>query len=170
MTSMTPPKAEGTMSFSVIDIGSLGAMPAPQGLLSSWLERPVASLYSGSLKGSELGQGRLGHTTGPEVRSGRASIVTQLLVSLGARAITSTQSSEVERTRPPRHEELRWIRSHSKELAALDGQWIVVEGARLIASGSRLKDVIARAESVGISNPFVHRVEAPGFNIVRIGL
>jgi len=90
---------------------------------------------------------------------GVAMVFTERLASL-AGGPPATPSLEPKRTTPPRHDEMRWIQAHANELAALDGQWISVEGARLIASGARLVDVVARAEAMGIHNPFVHRVEA----------
>jgi len=106
----------------------------------------------------------------PAVAMGEAMVFTEILASLAGGATASTPSSEPKRTSPPRHDEMRWIQAHADELAALDGQWIVVEGTRLIASGARLVDVVARAEAMGIHNPFVHRVEAERPDVAHMGL
>jgi Family of unknown function (DUF5678) len=100
---------------------------------------------------------------------GGAMIFTEMLTSLAGRA-TTPPSSEPKRTNAPRHDEMRWIQAHADELGALDGQWIVVEGTRLIASGLRLADVMAEAEARGIHNPFVYRVEADRPKTAHMGL
>jgi len=105
----------------------------------------------------------------PAVAMGVAMVFTERLASL-AGGPPATPSLEPKRTTPPRHDEMRWIQAHANELAALDGQWISVEGARLIASGARLVDVVARAEAMGIHNPFVHRVEAERPDTTHMGL
>ena len=56
----------------------------------------------------------------------------------------------------PRDEEFGWLREHAHEYA---GQWIALDGNRLLAAAPRLKDLRGRLTPVDIErNPLFHRV------------
>ena len=95
-------------------------------------------------------------------------VVAEMLTSLGGRVPVAASREGVDPL--PRQDEIRWIQAHAGDLAALDGQWIVVEGFRLVASGPRLVDVVAEAEAQGIQNPFVYRVQKEHPEIAYMGL
>lgn len=65
----------------------------------------------------------------------------------------------------PRAVEMRWIEEHAVELKQFAGEWVVVEGERLIAHGNKLPEVVNKAKSLGIKVPYVVRIpeeqEAP---------
>ena len=50
---------------------------------------------------------------------------------------------------------LRWMHENRKKYL---GQWVALDGDRLIASGSTAKEVYARAKAEGIEIPFVELV------------
>ena|ERR1044071_4693334 len=52
--------------------------------------------------------------------------------------------------------ELRWLREHRTEYS---GQWVALDGDRLISHGSNAQEVFAAAESSGVRLPLVTRVE-----------
>jgi len=56
----------------------------------------------------------------------------------------------------PRHREQAWIEQHRNEYL---GQWVVVEGDRLIASGINAREVADAARAAGIHTPYIVRVE-----------
>lgn len=51
----------------------------------------------------------------------------------------------------------RWLEQHQAQYA---GQWVALDGDRLIASGSSARDVYAALKAAGISGSLVLRVEA----------
>jgi hypothetical protein len=101
---------------------------------------------------------------------GMTMVVAEMLASLGGRVPQPIPAPRRGTGALPRCDEIRWIRAHADDLAALDGQWIVVEGFRLIARGLRLVDVVAEAEAKGIQNPFVYRVQKEDAEIAYMGL
>jgi predicted DNA-binding antitoxin AbrB/MazE fold protein len=54
-----------------------------------------------------------------------------------------------------RREELLWL---AKESAPCAGEWVALDGPRLIAHGAKLADVSAAATAAGIAEPFFARV------------
>ena len=54
-----------------------------------------------------------------------------------------------------RQKELEWLEGQADLLQRLAGNWIVVEGAELIAAGPDYREVIQEARGKGISIPFV---------------
>jgi hypothetical protein len=52
---------------------------------------------------------------------------------------------------------MRWIDEHRAEYA---GQWVAMDGDRLVAHGTDARDVAERARQLGVSAPFLHRVDA----------
>jgi predicted DNA-binding antitoxin AbrB/MazE fold protein len=55
-----------------------------------------------------------------------------------------------------RHRELRWLAEESGPYA---GEWVALDGPRLIAHGEKLADVSAAAVAAGIVEPFFARVQ-----------
>jgi predicted DNA-binding antitoxin AbrB/MazE fold protein len=54
-----------------------------------------------------------------------------------------------------RREELQWL---AKEARPYAGQWVALDGPRLVAHGVKLADVSASAAAAGIEEPFFARV------------
>lgn len=52
---------------------------------------------------------------------------------------------------------LKWIEEHKEEF---DGQWVVLDGNRLISHGKDAKTVYDQARAKGIETPFLERVKA----------
>lgn len=53
---------------------------------------------------------------------------------------------------------LRWLDQNREKYA---GQWVALDGDRLIASGSTAKEVYAQARAEGVEIPFVELVTEP---------
>jgi hypothetical protein len=79
-------------------------------------------------------------------------------------AFRSRQESKV-----PRSREIAWRRAHEHELRALAGQWVILEGDELIASGPDPRPLVATARARGIQVPYLFFVEPAGEN-VKFGL
>jgi hypothetical protein len=54
-----------------------------------------------------------------------------------------------------RREELRWL---AKEAGPYAGEWVALDGSRLVAHGVKLADVRAAASTAGIEEPFFARI------------
>jgi hypothetical protein len=52
--------------------------------------------------------------------------------------------------------EMRWLDEHRVEYA---GQWVALDGDRLIAAGKKAQDVFAAADGSGVELPLVVRVD-----------
>ena len=59
---------------------------------------------------------------------------------------------------PDSAREFRWLTEHAREYA---GQWVALDGDRLIANGKDAKEVFAAADATGIRLPLVTFVEDP---------
>lgn len=57
-----------------------------------------------------------------------------------------------------RTREMRWIGDNREEYA---GQWVALDGGRLIAAGANAKAVFQAAKAAGLQRPFVVQVEPP---------
>ena len=149
---------------------SSGARPnASPGLFSCFSGQQPASVFSGlPFASALLSQGPPPTTSATVLAMGMVMVVAEMLTSLGGRVPVAASREGVDPL--PRQDEIRWIQAHAGDLAALDGQWIVVEGFRLVASGLRLVDVVAEAEAQGIQNPFVYRVQKEHPEIAYMGL
>jgi hypothetical protein len=60
-----------------------------------------------------------------------------------------------------RQAEHEWIRTHLEVLRQLAGQWVVLEGERIVAHGKNVVRVANSARRKGIAVPYVFYVEAP---------
>jgi hypothetical protein len=59
-----------------------------------------------------------------------------------------------------RSQELAWRKAHTDYLRqAFLGQWVVLEGDRIVASGPDPVEVVKRARTLGIRSPYIFRVE-----------
>ncbi len=56
-----------------------------------------------------------------------------------------------------RSQENEWVRQHREEYA---GQWVALDGDRLLAHGFRLKEVVEAAKKCGINDALFIQVEA----------
>jgi hypothetical protein len=59
---------------------------------------------------------------------------------------------------PKRRREQRWLREHAKEY---EGQWVALNGDRLLSHGTDGRLVLSEARQAGVPVPFVVRVEMP---------
>lgn len=53
--------------------------------------------------------------------------------------------------------------THQRELAKYAGQWLAVEGSKLIAYGASLKEVEDKALDMGVEHPFLAWVPQPPY-------
>ncbi|MFS8085555.1 MAG: DUF5678 domain-containing protein [Acidobacteriota bacterium] len=74
------------------------------------------------------------------------------------RKLRQTLDSELEEPAlmQSRAEETDWIDRHRDEYL---GQWVALEGDRLIAHGANARQVYLAAREAGITTPFIERVE-----------
>ena len=54
--------------------------------------------------------------------------------------------------------EMEWLNEHRAEYA---GRWVALSGEHLIAHGASAKEVYAAADTAGVEQPFVTRVDDP---------
>lgn len=66
--------------------------------------------------------------------------------------------------------ELQWRRTHKEVLRGYLGQWVVLQGERILASGPSLAEAVKQAREMGVRVPYVFRVEDLDENIATIGL
>jgi len=59
---------------------------------------------------------------------------------------------------PDRTREWQWIESHKQEYA---GQWVALEGDRLVASSPNRSDISAALKTAGAKRPLIHRISSP---------
>jgi hypothetical protein len=59
---------------------------------------------------------------------------------------------------PERRRERQWLLQHGKEY---EGQWVALDGDCLLSHGTDGRLVLAEARRIGVSVPFVVRVEKP---------
>ena len=80
---------------------------------------------------------------------------------LGDSWFFTTPTEEIESAVPvvSRETEIAWVASHSEELAQFEGQWIVVDGQRVVVNGYDFAEVTKDARSKGIEIPYVIKVE-----------
>jgi hypothetical protein len=69
-----------------------------------------------------------------------------------------------------RYRESKWCRAHAADLKALAGQWVVLEGEKIIAHGTNPGQLIAQAREQGTRIPYVFHVEEENQKIANLGL
>jgi len=57
---------------------------------------------------------------------------------------------------PDRSRELAWLARHRERYG---GQWVALDGDRLISSGADARKVFAAAQRAGVPHPLIHLVE-----------
>ena len=70
----------------------------------------------------------------------------------------STQETELSPRieKKSREREMQWIENNKDFLETLLGNWIIVEGDKLVASSTDLSIALRKAKSTGINVPFIH--------------
>jgi hypothetical protein len=58
-----------------------------------------------------------------------------------------------------RSTEIGWRRAHPEELRRYFGEWVALEGRRIVAHGTSLAQVVREARIEGIAIPYVFRVD-----------
>lgn len=54
--------------------------------------------------------------------------------------------------------ERTWIEAHAKALSGLKGQWVAIEGDKIISSGIEFEKVVEGARSKGVEIPYIIKV------------
>lgn len=76
-------------------------------------------------------------------------------------ATSSNGGAEAEALSPDvkyRKREYQWIKEHQDEYA---GQWVALEGDKLVASGSTAREALNGAKKAGARLPFIAKVDSP---------
>jgi hypothetical protein len=68
-----------------------------------------------------------------------------------------------------RAQEHEWRHQHAHELQQFAGEWIVLEGDRIVSHGAEAAAVVARARAEGVPVPYVFFVEPDEGVDVHIG-
>ena len=74
------------------------------------------------------------------------------------------------RTAGFRAREREWRREHAQELKGLAGEWVVLEGERVVSHGTDAGAAVARARAEGVPVPYVFFVEPDEGADFHIGL
>ena len=82
----------------------------------------------------------------------------------------SAQSAATKKWHGFRAVELEWMNKNPDKLRPYAGEYVIVEGTRLVAHSADAGEAIAAAKRQGIKIPFVLFLEVPKPNTVRIGL
>jgi len=69
-----------------------------------------------------------------------------------------------------RTRELEWRETQAHMLQRYVGEWVALEGERVIAHGSDPVQVVTQARAQGVHTPYVFFVESRRANVVKMGL
>lgn len=69
-----------------------------------------------------------------------------------------------------REVELRWLSENQTQLNAYGGQWLILEGDRMVAHGTDYLEVLREARDKGVVVPFAYRVPESEGAVVWMGL
>ncbi len=69
-----------------------------------------------------------------------------------------------------RRVELQWRQANRNLLRSYAGQWVVLEGQRIVAAGPSLAEAVKRARENGVAVPYVFRVDESDQDVIRIGI
>jgi len=69
-----------------------------------------------------------------------------------------------------REMEHAWCRLHSAELGKYSGEWVILEGERVVSHGKDPSALISEARRQGIRIPYIFRVAEANENVATIGL
>lgn len=73
------------------------------------------------------------------------------------RQLTAPSTNGTTAMKHSREREMRWLSEHEAEYA---GQWLALDGDRLISRGEDMKAVFAEAQTLGVENPFMAYAES----------
>ena len=76
--------------------------------------------------------------------------------SQAGRSARTEDNGDARKPDTERRGEQRWLREHGKEY---EGQWVALNGDRLLSHGNDGRQVLAEARRAGVAVPFVVRVE-----------
>ena len=120
-------------------------------------EPSPAAPFSPTLQGLRVGASLANETI--QYTSGSTWRVSDLL-----------QVRRVMRVAGSREVELQWRRANREVLRRYVGQWLVLDGQRIVAFDPSAAEAIKRAREGGIDVPYVFRVEAPDEDAATFGL
>lgn len=88
---------------------------------------------------------------------GRGLEATRLSTLLGRSSQEALGIRQVEQNDllPP---EMVWLKNHAKELSQYRGQWLLLDGYRLIGHSSDIEEIRHQIDTRGIRQPFVYYV------------
>lgn len=66
--------------------------------------------------------------------------------------------------------EMEWMNKHPEKLRPYAGEYVVVEGTRVVAHSTDAAEAIRVAKQQGVVIPFILFLEKPDPNVIRIGL
>lgn len=66
--------------------------------------------------------------------------------------------------------EMEWVNKHPEKLRPYAGEYVVVEGTRVVAHSPDAAEAIRTAKRRGVVIPFILFLEKPDPNSIRIGL
>jgi hypothetical protein len=66
--------------------------------------------------------------------------------------------------------EMEWMNKHPEKLRPFAGEYVVVEGTRVVAHSPDAEEAIRTAKRRGVVIPFILFLEKPDPNLIRIGL
>ena len=69
-----------------------------------------------------------------------------------------------------REQEHAWCRSHVDELRAFSGEWVILEGERIVGHGKDPAALIPEARRQGIKIPYIFHIGEANENVTTIGL
>jgi len=69
-----------------------------------------------------------------------------------------------------REREQAWRQANGDVLRAYAGQWLVLEGEEIVASGADPAELVRQARARGIGSPYLFFVEPSEPGVVKIGL
>lgn len=89
----------------------------------------------------------------PEHQHVRLTLEEQPTEVKSANGVTAHETRSWKSTEPvdERREEMQWLAQESSSYA---GEWVAIQGPRLIAHGAKLADVSAAAKAAGVNDPF----------------
>ncbi len=120
---------------------------------------------------SDFAQSLLTASRGLRIGGSLANSELQYVSQAHGRLWLGSQARRVALRVPSRRQvELQWRRTHKEVLQRLLGQWVVLEGERIVASGPSLAEAVRQARARGIRVPYVFQVENVDRDTATIGL
>jgi hypothetical protein len=69
-----------------------------------------------------------------------------------------------------RDKEREWCRTHLSELRGFIGEWVILEGERVVGHGTDSAGLIAKAKRQGIKIPYIFLVREVDSGLATLGL